>query len=62
MTSRKSSVMDVAMAEGIVKHWHHIKSQALGSNHQTERLGDILEGNMLKEWKERADYVKQDGW
>lgn len=54
--------LDVPLAEELLHRWHGIKAEALGASHDTEHLADILEGNMLKQWRDRAQYVKQDGW
>lgn len=50
------------MAEELVRRWHVAKSYALGRDHEIEKLADVLEGNMLKQWKQRAQTVKTDGW
>lgn len=39
-----------------------IKSDALGSEHEIDKLADVLEGNMLRQWKQRAHTVQTDGW
>ncbi|GMH44775.1 hypothetical protein BSKO_12727 [Bryopsis sp. KO-2023] len=54
--------LDVPLAENLVQRWHGVKSEALGASHNTELLAEILEGRMLRQWKDRAQYVKQDGW
>lgn len=54
--------LDVPLAEQLVKRWHGVKAQALGASHNTELLADVLEGSMLKQWRDRAQYVKRDGW
>lgn len=33
--------MDVRLAEGLVRKWQNIKSQALGSNHCFENLSEV---------------------
>lgn len=54
--------LDVPLAEELLSRWHNVKAEALGATHNTELLADVLEGNMLKQWKDRAHYVKKDGW
>ena len=54
--------MDVPLAETLIRRWHSIKSDALGSEHEIEKLAQVLEGNMLRQWKERAHSVQTDGW
>jgi len=57
-----SGTIDVPLAEQLLRRWHSAKSEALGKEHDIEKLADILEGNMLKQWKRRAYTVQADGW
>ncbi|GAB4839450.1 Protein ACCUMULATION AND REPLICATION OF CHLOROPLASTS 6 [Ancistrocladus abbreviatus] len=54
--------MDARLAEGLVRKWQDIKSQALGQDHYLEKLPEVLDGNMLKIWTERATHVAKRGW
>jgi len=54
--------IDVPLAEELVRRWHVAKSEALGSEHDIDKLAEVLEGNMLKQWKQRAHTVQTDGW
>ncbi|WCJ35146.1 Protein ACCUMULATION AND REPLICATION OF CHLOROPLASTS 6 chloroplastic [Euphorbia peplus] len=54
--------MDARLAEGLVRKWQNIKSQAFGSNHSREKLPEVLDGEMLKTWTERAAEIAQLGW
>jgi len=57
-----SGAIDIPLAEKLLRRWHVVKSEALGKEHDIEKLADILEGNMLKQWKRRAYTVQADGW
>ncbi|XP_048226801.1 protein ACCUMULATION AND REPLICATION OF CHLOROPLASTS 6, chloroplastic isoform X2 [Ricinus communis] len=54
--------MDARFAEGIVRKWQNIKSQAFGSDHSLGKLHEVLDGQMLKTWTDRAAEVEQLGW
>nr|GEV76317.1 hypothetical protein [Tanacetum cinerariifolium] len=54
--------MDARFAEGLVRKWQDIKSQALGPDHCYEKLSEVLDGQMLKIWLERATEIAQHGW
>eukprot|EP00210_Caulerpa_lentillifera_P003553 g3389.t1 len=54
--------IDVPLAEELIRRWHVAKSEALGADHDVDQLAEVLQGNMLKQWKERAQSVQQDGW
>lgn len=54
--------MDARFAEGLVRKWQSIKSQALGPDHSHEKLSEVLDGQMLKIWVERAIEIAQHGW
>lgn len=53
--------MDARYAETLLRKWQNIKSQALGPDHHAEKLSEVLEGRMLKTWKDRAAEVAQQG-
>lgn len=54
--------MDARFAEGLVRKWQNIKSQALGPDHRSGKLAEVLDGQMLKIWTERAVEIAQHGW
>ncbi|KAK4276528.1 hypothetical protein QN277_014667 [Acacia crassicarpa] len=54
--------MDARIAEALVRNWQNIKSQAFGPDHCLERLQDVLDGEMLKIWTDRAVEIAQLGW
>ncbi|KAL5557933.1 hypothetical protein UlMin_034144 [Ulmus minor] len=54
--------MDARIAEGLVRKWQSIKSQAFGPDHCIEKLAEVLDGEMLKIWTERAAEIAQLGW
>ncbi|PSS19816.1 Protein ACCUMULATION AND REPLICATION OF CHLOROPLASTS 6 like [Actinidia chinensis var. chinensis] len=60
--SEETPRMDAKFAEGLVRKWQNIKSQALGPDHCLGKLSEVLDGNMLNIWKERAAEIAQHGW
>ncbi|CAD6248285.1 unnamed protein product [Miscanthus lutarioriparius] len=54
--------MDAKLAEDIVRKWQSIKSKALGPEHTVTALQEILDGNMLKVWTDRAAEIERHGW
>ncbi|KAL7617100.1 hypothetical protein Lser_V15G00632 [Lactuca serriola] len=54
--------MDARLAESLVRKWQTIKSQALGPDHCHEKLSEILDGQMLKIWQERAIEIGEHSW
>lgn len=54
--------MDAKVAEGLVRKWQNIKSQALGPDHCLGKLSEVLDGNMLNIWKDRAAEIAGHGW
>ncbi|XP_058109372.1 protein ACCUMULATION AND REPLICATION OF CHLOROPLASTS 6, chloroplastic [Magnolia sinica] len=54
--------MDARFAESLVRKWQDIKSQALGPDHCLVKLPEVLEGQMLKIWTDRAAEIAQHGW
>ncbi|XP_020534837.1 protein ACCUMULATION AND REPLICATION OF CHLOROPLASTS 6, chloroplastic isoform X2 [Jatropha curcas] len=54
--------MDARSAEGIVRKWQKIKSQAFGPDHSLEKLPEVLDDQMLKTWTDRAAEIAQLGW
>ncbi|KAI3736935.1 hypothetical protein L2E82_26924 [Cichorium intybus] len=54
--------MDARLAESLVRKWQSIKSQALGPDHLHGKLSEVLDGQMLKSWQDRAIEIGQHGW
>ncbi|TQD97973.1 hypothetical protein C1H46_016498 [Malus baccata] len=54
--------MDARIAEGLVRKWQNIKSSAFGPNHSLEKLSEVLDGEMLKIWTDRATEIAQLNW
>ncbi|KAF8685827.1 hypothetical protein HU200_043735 [Digitaria exilis] len=54
--------MDAKLAEDIVRKWQSIKSKALGPEHSVTALQEVLDGNMLKVWTDRATEIERHGW
>ncbi|XP_022962439.1 protein ACCUMULATION AND REPLICATION OF CHLOROPLASTS 6, chloroplastic-like [Cucurbita moschata] len=61
-SSEESSRMDARIAEGLVRKWQSIKSLAFGPDHCLEKLQEILDGEMLKIWTDRAIEISEIGW
>ncbi|XP_073525855.1 uncharacterized protein [Phyllobates terribilis] len=53
--------MDARVAEEVVRKWQNVKSEALGPNHNVERLHQVLDGTMLKIWTDRAKESEERG-
>ncbi len=49
-------------AKQLIQNWQAIKSQALGPNHQQEKLAQILTGPALTNWQTRANDAKASNW
>ncbi|XP_022144264.1 protein ACCUMULATION AND REPLICATION OF CHLOROPLASTS 6, chloroplastic [Momordica charantia] len=56
------SRMDARIAEGLVHKWQIIKSLAFGPDHCLAKLSEILDGEMLKIWTDRAAEIAELGW
>ncbi|XP_042035837.1 protein ACCUMULATION AND REPLICATION OF CHLOROPLASTS 6, chloroplastic-like [Salvia splendens] len=54
--------MDARLAENLVRKWQAVKSLALGSDHCLEKLSEVLDGQMLTIWTDRAMEIAQHGW
>ncbi|XP_062019426.1 protein ACCUMULATION AND REPLICATION OF CHLOROPLASTS 6, chloroplastic [Rosa rugosa] len=54
--------MDAQIAEGLVRKWQNIKSQAFGPGHSVDKLSEVLDGEMLKIWTDRATEIAQLNW
>lgn len=54
--------MDARIAEDLVRKWQSIKSQAFGPDHCLGRLHEVLDGEMLKIWTDRAAEIAERGW
>ncbi|KAK2998481.1 hypothetical protein RJ639_023961, partial [Escallonia herrerae] len=60
--SEEMPKMGARYAEGLVRKWQKIKSQALGPDHGLGKLSEVLDGQMLKIWTDRAKEIAQHGW
>lgn len=60
-SEEKLPKMDARFAEDIVCKWQNIKSEAFGPNHRLEKLPEVLDGRMLKIWRDRAAEIAQLG-
>ena len=47
-------------ARRVIQTWLSTKSQALGPDHQIQRLDNILVDPMLSVWRDRASYIQQN--
>ncbi|CAN0906463.1 Protein ACCUMULATION AND REPLICATION OF CHLOROPLASTS 6, chloroplastic [Linum grandiflorum] len=56
------SRMNANVAEGIIRNWQSIKSQAFGPDHCLGKLTEVLDGQMLKIWTDRAAETAKLGW
>lgn len=54
--------MSAMVAEALVRKWQYIKSQAFGPDHCLGRLQEVLDGEMLKIWTDRAAEIAELGW
>ncbi|XP_057424144.1 protein ACCUMULATION AND REPLICATION OF CHLOROPLASTS 6, chloroplastic [Lotus japonicus] len=54
--------MNARVAEALVRKWQNIKSQAFGPDHCLGRLQEVLDGEMLKIWTDRAAEIAERGW
>ncbi|KAK4390753.1 protein ACCUMULATION AND REPLICATION OF CHLOROPLASTS 6, chloroplastic [Sesamum angolense] len=54
--------MDARFAESLVLKWQSVKSLALGPDHCLGKLSEVLDGQMLKIWTDRAAEIAQHGW
>ncbi|KAK6131244.1 hypothetical protein DH2020_035001 [Rehmannia glutinosa] len=54
--------MDARFAENLVRKWQSVKSLALGPDHCLGKLSEVLDGQMLKIWTDRAMEIAQHGW
>ncbi|KAJ0085768.1 hypothetical protein Patl1_09253 [Pistacia atlantica] len=54
--------MDTRLAEDLVRKWQNVKSQAFGPNHSLVKLPEVLGGQMLKIWGDRAAEIAELGW
>lgn len=61
-SSEEPSRMDARIAEALVRKWQSIKSLAFGPDHCLTKLSEILDGEMLKIWTDRATEIAELGW
>ncbi|NJK40052.1 MAG: DUF4101 domain-containing protein [Oscillatoriales cyanobacterium RM2_1_1] len=56
-----TSDMTPEVAAQVIRQWLSIKEAAMGSEHQVERIGEILVEPSLSQWTSRAEALKQEG-
>ena len=54
--------LDNAVAQQTIERWLAVKSEAVGQNHTLDRLPTVLTGVALREWQERAENARSNGW
>lgn len=50
------------IAKGVIEEWLAVKRAALGKDHQSDRLADILVQPLLTQWQRRATAAVQENW
>jgi hypothetical protein len=50
------------IAKGVIEDWLAVKRSALGKDHQSDRLADILLQPLLTQWQRRATAAVQENW
>lgn len=53
-----AAVLTQQEAEQVIQTWLTVKSQALGEQHQIDKLDSILTGSLLSQWRDRAATLK----
>eukprot|EP00887_Chlorella_sp_A99_P001959 scaffold18.g1959.t1 len=51
-----------AEAAALIQQWQMVKAEALGPSHAVGRLSSVLGGELLQQWRERAESVRERGW
>lgn len=59
---KPGAVLSKSQASSLVDKWQRIKAEALGPNHNLEKLEDILSGALLHQWKTRALDLQKKDW
>ncbi|MCT7978005.1 IMS domain-containing protein [Laspinema olomoucense] len=54
--------LNEAIAQGVLQKWFTIKSEALGSTHQVQKLPEILMDPALSLWQRRAEAARGENW
>eukprot|EP00793_Prasinoderma_coloniale_P004298 PRCOL_00000058-RA len=54
--------MDGPLAARLLRRWQSVKAMALGGQHDLSGLPQILAGEMLQQWRERAEESLESGW
>ena len=49
-------------ASSLVSRWQKIKAKALGPDHCLADLSSVLSGDLLRQWRERAEALQSNGW
>ena len=53
--------ISAAQADEVVKRWLDTRGAALGQEHQKDQLHTVLQGKMLRDWKQRAQAAQDNG-
>lgn len=56
-----AAILGTRQIESIVRQWQLEKSRALGRSHDYSRLGEVLCGDMLASWTEKAEETQRKG-
>lgn len=56
-----ANVLSTRKIEAIIRQWQLEKSRALGRSHDSSRLHEILCGDMLASWADKAESTEQKG-
>lgn len=49
-------------AAAVIGRWQEAKAAALGPKHDIKGLSSILRGQVLDQWRERAQQIQKKGW
>jgi hypothetical protein len=53
---------DMAAIKATLLAWQEAKQAAMGSTHDIKALESVLEGNMLQQWRTRANHINKINW
>ena len=59
--SFSSAVLSTRQIESIVRQWQAEKMRALGPKHDSSKLGNVLCGDMLASWLQKAKAIQERG-
>lgn len=51
-----------AEAAAVIGRWQAAKAAALGPKHDVKGLSSILRGEVLDQWRQRAQQIQRKGW